>query len=234
MEQVFDRALLDFYHNTAPAPLFLHNNYGSTEEMPVEIFFRDEEDFPYLEQLALSICTGKILDVGAGVGAHSLFLQNHRKEVYAIERSQAACEIMKARGIQQVIQDDFFSFAWAGEKFDTLLFMMNGIGLAQTLENIVPLLEKCKELLAPNGQILFDSSDLSYLYQDGHIRKPKGYFGEVAFQYEYKGVKGAPFGWVYVDPKSMQSLAEAAGWEMNVLYEDGEDQYLARLTLTSH
>src|SRR5690554_2543281 len=153
MEQVFGRALLDYYHNTSPAPLFLHNNYGSTEVMPVELFFRGPEDFPELETHALSLCCGRILDVGAGVGSHALYLQSQGKEVEALERCQAACEIMRVRGVKKVIKADFFEYAneteRAGQKhfYDTILFMMNGIGLAENLENVVFLLEQCRTLL---------------------------------------------------------------------------------------
>lgn len=229
MAQVFDRALLDFYHNTAPAPLFLHNNYGFTEEMPVEVFFREPAEFPEIERLALSLCVGEILDVGAGVGTHTRYLQQQNKIVYAIERSKAACEIMTDLGTRNVIHADFFQFSAGQQLFDTLLFMMNGIGLAQNLENIVSLLEKCQTLLKPGGQILFDSSDISYLFEEESLSKPKGYYGEVVFQYEYKGEKGEPFGWVYVDQNTMHSLAVASGWEMQVLFTNEEDQYLARL-----
>ncbi len=248
MEQVFGRALLDYYHNTSPAPLFLHNNYGSTEEMPVGVFFRGPEEFPELESHALSLCCGRILDVGAGAGSHALFLQSQGKEVYALEKCRAACDIMRSRGVERVIGADFFDFASNGTVdnneivnhyrientghkhfYDTLLFMMNGIGLAENLENVVLLLEHCHTLLKPGGQILFDSSDLNYLYQDGSISRPAGYYGEVGFQYEYKGIKGPPFGWVYVDPETMASIARASGWDMQILFDDGEDQYLARL-----
>jgi len=235
MEQVFGRALLDYYHNTSPAPLFLHNNYGSTEVMPVELFFRGPEDFPELETHALSLCCGRILDVGAGVGSHALYLQSQGKEVEALERCQAACEIMRVRGVKKVIEADFFEYAneteRAGQKhfYDTILFMMNGIGLAENLENVVFLLEQCRTLLKPGGQILFDSSDLNYLYKDGTVAKPIGYYGEIGFQYEYKGLKSRPFGWVYVDQETMASIARASGWDMQILFDDGEDQYLARL-----
>ena len=234
MAQVFDRALLDFYHNTAPAPLFLHNNYGFTEEMPVEVFFREPEDFPEIERLALSLCVGEILDVGAGVGTHTRSLQQQNKDVYAIERSVAACDIMFALGTKNVIHGDFFQFSAGQQRFDTLLFMMNGIGLAQNLENIVALLSQCQSLLKPGGQVLFDSSDISYLFEEENINKPKGYYGEVVFQYEYKGEKGEPFGWVYVDQDTMKSLANASGWDMQVLFSNEEDQYLARLVQTKH
>lgn len=230
MEHVFGRALKDYYTGDQPEILFLHNNYGTVEEMPVEIFFREPEDFPELEFIALSLCDGKVLDVGAGAGSHALHLQSQGMEVHALEHSKTACEIMSERGVLNVKNQDFFHYN--EETYDTLLFMMNGIGLAGSLENVTQILEHSKTLLNPGGQILFDSSDLSYLYEDGSVIRPVNhYFGEIGFQYEYKGNKGTPFSWVYVDQDTMIALAQASGWVIQILYEDDQDQYLARLEL---
>src|SRR5690606_32340856 len=149
--------------------------------------------------------------------------------VVALEQCRSACMIMESRGVNTVKCGDFFNYS--GEKYDTLLFMMNGIGIAGNLENVAQLLEHSKTLLNPGGQILFDSSDLNYLYADGSIPKPEGYYGEVGFQYEYKNKKGTPFGWVYVDQDTMGAIAQANGWVMQILFEDENDQYLARLEL---
>lgn len=229
LEQVFGRAILDYFDGTDPNTLILHNNYGTTEEMPVELFFRQPDDFPELEHIALALCDGKVLDVGAGAGSHALFLQRRGHAVHALEHSSTACEIMTRRGVREVRHGDFFHYS--GDQYDTLLLMMNGIGLASNLERVPVLLEHAKTLLKPGGQILFDSSDLSYLYKDGTVKKPDGYYGEVGFQYEYKGVKGPPFGWVYVDQDTMIALAQASGWVIQILFEDDQDQYLARLEL---
>lgn len=229
MENVFGRALLDYYLNTEPDILHLHNNYGTVEEMPLDVFFRKPVDFPELEFIALSLCEGKVLDVGAGAGSHALYLQSQGHKVHALEQCRSACMIMESRGVEKVRNGDFFTYT--GDKYDTLLFMMNGIGIAGNLENIAQLLEHSKSLLNPGGQILFDSSDLAYLYADGAIKKPAGYYGEVGFRYEYKGKQGTPFGWVYVDQHTMEAIARANGWVMEILYEDEEDQYLARLEL---
>lgn len=228
MNDVFGQALRDYYDNRNLETLYLHNNYGTREVMPVEVFFRDPEDFPELEHLALAFCDGKILDVGAGAGSHALALQEMNQDVYALEINPVACEIMQERGVKNIIQDDFFSYS--GEKFDTLLFMMNGIGLAGQLERVIEILEHAKTLLNPGGQLIFDTSDISYLYEDGTVEKPKtGYFGEVGYQYEYKGKMGQPFAWVYVDQDTLGSIGKAHGWAVQILFEDGEDQYLVRM-----
>jgi 2-polyprenyl-3-methyl-5-hydroxy-6-metoxy-1,4-benzoquinol methylase len=172
-------------------PLILHTSYGDQDEMPVEIFFREPDDFPELEFIGLSLCDGRVLDVGAGVGSHSLYLQEKGFEVDALELSQTACHIMQQRGVQHIICEDFYKFE--GQKYDTLLLLMNGIGLAGDVDGFRKLLQHSKELLTENGQLIFDSSDISYLYKDYNIKKPAHYFGEIQYQYEYKGTRGNLF-----------------------------------------
>jgi len=111
-----------------------------------------------------------------------------------------------------------------------LLFMMNGIGLTGSLAGLKAFLKEVKGLLNPGGQLVFDSSDLMYLYQE--IAFPEqGYYGEVSFRYEYKSIKGSWFKWVYVDKKMLKGIATETGWNAEVIFEDEHDQYLARLTL---
>jgi len=159
---VYGEALLQFHQDgDLKNPLLLHSTYGDIEEMPIEVFFRSAEDFPELEFIALSLCDGKVLDVGAGVGSHALYLQEKGFDVTALEISSAACNIMQERGVQQILQQDFFQLK--DQQYDTLLFLMNGIGLAKSIDGFRQLLTYAKTLLSENGQLLFDSSDISYL-----------------------------------------------------------------------
>ncbi|MGH2622890.1 MAG: class I SAM-dependent methyltransferase [Sphingobacterium sp.] len=225
---VYGEALYDYFqHNDLTTPLLLHSSYGDLEEMPVDIFFRDTEDISELEYIALALCEGRVLDVGAGAGAHALYLQEKKFEVDAIEISETACNIMKKRGVQSVIHGDFFQYN--AKKYDTLLFLMNGIGLVGTLAGFRDLLQHTKTLLSEKGQLLFDSSDISYLYQEYHIPLPTYYLGEINFQYEYKKNKGKPFKWLYIDQKTLINIAHEEGWVVQILFEDDNDQYLVRM-----
>jgi len=225
---VYGEALYDFHHlQELPEPLLLHSSYGDIEEMPVEVFFREEEDFPELEFIALSLCDGKVLDVGAGVGSHALYLQNKNFEVDALEISSSACEIMKQRGVNSIIQNDFYLLK--DQKYDTLLFLMNGIGLAQNLEGFRKLLSHAKILLSDRGQLIFDSSNISYLYEEFRIPYPEHYFGEINFQYEYKGNLGKPFNWLYIDQNELIKIVNEENWVVQILFEDDQDQYLVRM-----
>lgn len=227
-KDTFGEALSDFHHNgTLQTPLLLHSTYGDIEEMPVEVFFREEDDFPEMEFIALSLCDGKVLDVGAGVGSHVLYLQEKDFDVTALEISALACTIMQQRAVKHIIQEDFFQLK--DVKFDTLLFLMNGIGLAQTIEGFRSLLQHARMLLTDRGQLLFDSSDISYLYDEYRIQRPDYYFGEIGYQYEYKEIKGEPFKWLYIDQQTLIKMAHEEKWVVQVLFEDDNDQYLVRM-----
>ncbi|MGN5955206.1 class I SAM-dependent methyltransferase [Sphingobacterium lactis] len=225
---VYGEALFDYKEKgELTHPLLLHSSYGDIEEMPVEVFYREEDDIPELEYIALSLCDRKVLDVGAGTGVHALYLQEKGFDVTALEISEIACNIMRERGVQHVVNQDFFQLK--DQTFDTLLFLMNGIGIAGTLEGFKNLLHHAKTLLTDRGQLLFDSSDISYLYEEYKIKRPEYYFGEINFQYEYKDQKGEPFKWLYIDQQTLIKIAHELNWVVQVLFEDDNDQYLVRM-----
>lgn len=225
---IYSQALQDFFAGDTAHPLWINNNYGEPEEMPVEVFFRSEASMPEAELLALSLCRGKILDIGAGVGSHALILQQRGFEVSALEVSPGAAEIMQKRGVKTVVQQDVFQYKT--EKFDTLLLLMNGIGLTQNLVGLDRFLQHAKTLLLPGGQLIFDSSDIDYLYED--LPRPKNkYYGEISYQYQYKNQPGNWFNWLYIDQKTLLKTASKNDWKCAFLYEDETDLYLAQLTV---
>ncbi|MXV52138.1 methyltransferase domain-containing protein [Pedobacter sp. HMF7647] len=224
----FSSALSDFYNKNSQDILWLNNSYGEPEKMPVEVFFREEEDISDLEYYALELSSGRILDVGAGAGCHSLILQQWEADVTALEINKVAAEIMKDRGVKNIRCADFFNYN--DEKFDTLLLLMNGVGICGTLKGLSNFLQQAKKLLNVGGQLLFDSSDVSYLKADGS-KLSENYFGEISYQYVYKDIAGEWFDWLYVDQNALTAIALQAGWNTEIMYEDEDDQYLARLTL---
>lgn len=226
MKDIHGKAILDYYKGNEESSLTLHNSYGDPEEMSTEVFFREEIDFTTIEHLALIECEGKILDLGAGAGAHSLVLQDRGQEVYALENSPGCADVMKQSGVDNVILQDYRKH---NEKYDTVLVLMNGLGLAGNLKGVPAFLKKCHAMLQPMGQILVDSSDVSYLYEDG-LDKPKGYYGEVKFQYEFEGEKGDWFDWVYVDQNTLTEIVLKMGLKIEILHTDENDQYLAKIS----
>ena len=195
--------------------------------MPLDVYFRTEEQMPDLELIALNNCCGKVLDIGAGAGSHALILQELGLAVTALDISELAVTIMLQRGVKYAIAKDVFDYNT--EKFDTLLLLMNGIGLCGTILQLRLFLRHAKTLLNNGGQLIFDSSDIAYLYE-GDLPDSDNYYGELSYQYVYKGQKTDWFRWLYIDQEKLKAVATEEGWAMEVLYQDDMDQYLARLT----
>lgn len=219
-------AVLDYYHQKVKGPLMINTSYGEPEEMPIEVYFRDFDAMPDLEQIALDQCDVKVLDVGAGAGAHSLFLQGQGHQVTAMDTSTGCISTLNAQGIKRVLHQDFYSLQ--PSNYGTILMMMNGLGLAGKLSQLRPMLNHMRTLLRPGGFVLADSSDISYLYED--MPKPiNKYYGEVSFQFEYDGQKGEWFDWLYIDLDTLEQQLAIADWSLEVLATSDDDAYLVRM-----
>jgi SAM-dependent methyltransferase len=235
MKDLFGKAILDFQTNNSPEDLITETSISEADEMSVGYLFRSYNDMPKLEQLALQLAKGKVLDVGCGAGSHSLTLQNDRNlDVTAIDISKNAIEACSLRGIKKAKVTNILDLD-PTEKFDTILLLMNGTGIFGTLKETANYLQKLKSLLNPNGQILIDSSDIIYMFDDdddgGKWIPGDGYYGELTFTVSYKKETEATFPWLYLDYNTLQNAAFANGLQCTMLQEGEHYDYLAKLSL---
>ena len=233
MKDLMGRAIWDYYYQENPEDLQTETSISELDDLPVSYLFRDYQEMNALEKKALDLSFGKVLDVGSGAGSHSLYLQNERKlEVTALDISPKSIEICKARGVKNAVCEDFLKFS--NDKFDTILLLMNGTGIFQSLEKIDEYLQKLKSLISENGQILLDSTDILYMYdqdEDGGVLVPAtGYYGELDYYLHYKGESELPMKWLYLDFDTLENAAIANGFKIQKI-EQLEDSYLAQLTL---
>ena len=233
MKDLMGRAIWDYYYQENSEDLQTETSISEMDDLPVSYLFRDYQDMNALEKKALDLSFGKVLDVGSGAGSHSLYLQNERKlEVTALDISPKSIEICKARGVENAVCEDFLKFS--NDKFDTILLLMNGTGIFQSLEHIDQYLQKLNNLVVENGQILLDSTDILYMYdqdEDGGVLVPAtGYYGELDYYLHYKGESELPMKWLYLDFDTLENAAIANGFKIQKI-EQLEDSYLAQLTL---
>lgn len=225
-------AINEFFKNPNKSKIVVSSPDVEDDIIPVEYLFRDFKDMPELEKEALQMSRGRILDVGAGAGSHSLYLQNKGYDVTAVDYSEKACTTMLDRGIHKVLNTDIYTLD-NGERYDTILLLMNGIGLAAKLKNVHVFIHHLIGLLRPGGQIIFDSSDLCFLYQEEPERMmEEKYYGEINFTMKYKTVTGKPFDWLYIDFDTMQQCCIKHGWKLDLLAEGAHFDYLASIQLT--
>ena len=225
-------AIYDFHKNGTADVLRVFSSQFEEDEIPVADLFREYDDMPELERIALDEASGEILDVGAGSGCHSVALMKMGKSAVAIDISPLSVEVMKERGVDALqvnLYDESFD-----RKFDTVLMLMNGTGIIGNLDNMPVFFERMKQLLKPGGSILIDSSDLRYLFEeeDGSlmIDLADDYYGQLDYQMQYKDVSGEPFDWLYVDFDTLAFYAEESGFDAVLLAEGEHYNYLAKLT----
>lgn len=227
-------AISDYFHHRKTGRLRVFSSQFDEDEIPVDQLFRTEKAMPSIERAALKMAEGKILDVGAGSGCHSLVLQEAGKDVEAIDISPLSVEVMEQRGVKKVRQADLFDEQFC-EQYDTILMLMNGSGIIGKLERLPQFFRRMKQLLRPNGCVLMDSSDLRYLFEeeDGSysIDLAGDYYGEVDFQMQYKEIKGEPFDWLYVDFQTLSLYAAESGFKAELVKEGKHYDYLCKLSL---
>lgn len=224
-------AIRDYFKTGKASRLKVLSPDFDDDEIPVPTLFRSFQEMPPLERKALELAQGRILDVGAGSGCHSLALQEMGKTVEAVDISPLSVETMRERGVKIVRQEDFFQLH--GEPYDTILMLMNGSGIVGRIEKLPEFFNHIRTLLAPDGCLYMDSSDLRYLYEeeDGSfmIDLNDDYYGELEFQMQYKNVKGDLFPWLYIDFNTLQMYAEENGFHAEIVHEGDHYDYLAKI-----
>jgi len=229
---IFGKALQTYFQNPEKQSLTTWTNLTDEDDVPLAYFFRLHDEMPALEKKALALASGKTLDVGCGSGSHSLYLQNQRGlDLTALDISEGAIEVAKARGVKQTQCLSIWDF---NEKnFDTILLLMNGMGIGKTTAELPVLLKHLKALLTPNGSILVDSSDLIYLFDEEDValwKEDDIYYGEVDFGIRFDN-QSEEFPWLYIDPKRLEVAAKNAGFNFKIIMEGANYDYLAQLSL---
>lgn len=227
------RAILEFHNTGKASRLRVFSSMFDEDEIPVRHLFRRFEEMPSLEKKALEMSMGSILDVGAGSGCHSLALQEMGKGATAIDISPLSVETMVKRGVKDARLVNLFDNRLTG-KFDTILMLMNGSGIVGKLENLPAFFVRINQLLANDGQLILDSSDLSYLFEDEDgnldIAPEDDYFGEIDFRMQYKETKGESFDWLYIDFNTLSLYASQSGFKAEKVADGDHFDYLARIT----
>jgi SAM-dependent methyltransferase len=234
MKDLFGKAILDYHTNNAPEDIITETTISEADEMPVAYLFRSYDAMPIIEQKALQLAKGKVLDVGCGAGSHSLTLQNDRDlNVFSIDISPNAIKTCQLRGLKNAKVQDLMTVE--SEKFDTILLLMNGTGIFETLKKTTLYLQKLKSLLNPDGQILIDSSDIIYMFDEAEDGSRwitgTGYYGELTFTISYKNETEVPIPWLYLDYNTLQNAAHSNGLDCELILEGEHFDYLAKLSI---
>jgi SAM-dependent methyltransferase len=187
-----------------------------------------------LEQRALDLCRGKVLDIGAGAGRHALVLQRKGLEVCAIDVVAEAVFVMRERGVRDALPYDVMTME--GRTFDILLLLMNGIGIVGTPSELDRFLGHAGHLVNAGGCLLCDFIDVSKTNDPVHVRyreknERKGrYPGQQFYSAHFGTVVGPLFPWLHLDFATLLAHAARNHWNAELLLSGSDGHYLAKLT----
>lgn len=231
MKDIFGKAILDYQNGNYTEDITTSTSISDEDVLPLPYLFRSFSEMPKIEQKALQLASGKVLDVGSGAGSHSLYLQNKGLEVKSIDVSKGAIETCRLRGLKNVHVCDIMDET---ETFDTLLMLMNGSGFFKSLQQTPHVLQHLKNLLNEGGQILIDSSDIKYMYEDEDggfwIDANNDYYGELEYHVTYKG-ETESFTWMYLDFDNLKTACALVGLQCELVLEGEHYDFLARITI---
>jgi 2-polyprenyl-3-methyl-5-hydroxy-6-metoxy-1,4-benzoquinol methylase len=230
----FGLALLDYVNGDTSQQIVLERDDGVSEGLPVSVFFRKASEFFPLEKTALGLCRGRVLDIGAGAGIHSLAIQELGLAVTAVDISPHAVDVMSKMGVRDARCIDIFDFT--SETFDTLLLLGHGIGLVENLEGLGRFFITLENLIKPGGQLLLNSLDVSctddpkhLAYHESNIKSGR-YIGEIRLRIHYKHIIGSYYTWLHIDSDTLSNVALEADWNAEVITRENDGNYLAKMT----
>lgn len=229
----FARALSDFHSGNRNAAFIIRRDDGFQQQVPAAPFF-DAEHYPRLERRALDECHGSVLDIGSAAGRHSLDLLRRGFKVTSLDVLPEMRLIMEDRGLTDVVIADIFQFG--GQRHDTLLMLMNGIGMAGSMGALEQFLLQAHDLVCRGGQILCDSIDVSVTTHPQHVAYRENNVaaghpaGQQAFIMGHEDEDSVRFNWLHIDFQSLSRVCDATGWEAELLESENDGHYLCKIT----
>lgn len=225
---VFGLSVEAFYKNQDTSPIQVHAKDFDTDLIPVDYLFRNYDEMPMIEKTAIDLSDKKVLDIGCCTGSHLLDLNKKNHDVYGIDISEKSVQVCQQRGLKNVIKEDFFTLDNSSYKeFDTVLLLMNGIGIVGKVDRLDKFFNKLKEIIKPEARIYLDSTNLKYLFDEDEFDH---YYGEMSYQISYKNYCSEKFDWLYLDFEKLKISAEKNGFNCRFLIQEHES-YLAELKL---
>ena len=223
MTDVFGQALKGYLKGDL-SQYVIRGKDGNDEKINIDTFFTSYFDWEdYEKTLIANHAEGRILDIGAGAGRHSLFLQDRGFDVHAIDNSPQAVRLMEIRGLKKVYLMDLRKINFPPEYFDTALIMFNDLGLAGTIKNTVKLLKKLFTMTKPTGKVIVTLRNPLAGNSSSELME------KIKIRMEYNDAIGNWFNSIMVSPDELKNLIRDTGWFVTDIIEGKDGFYGAVL-----
>ena len=201
----------------------------------LRVYFADYSKWPEREKKALRYIKGKILDIGAGAGRHSLYFQRKGHKVTAIDNSPLCVRVCRERGVKDARCLSIEETGVLKAKFDTVLLMCNNFGLFGSRKKAKKLLRELYKVTSPEAKIISESYEYQtpffreYIKRNLRIGRDPGDF-TARIRY---GKHCTPwFDYFRATKNEMKEILGETGWKVEKFIGSREQSYIAVIAKT--
>lgn len=201
-------------------------------------YFAPFKRWPACQKKAVVFVKGRVLDVGAGAGRVSLYIQR-RHDVTAIDNSPLAIKVCKARGVKKAMVrpiEDIGKFRQ--DSFDTIVMFGNNFGLFGSYRKAKRLLRTMRRITSDDALIIAESNDpyktanpIHLAYQARNRRRGR-MSGQLRLRIRYEMCTGDWFDYLIVSRKEMKDILAGTGWKVRRFIDSGKSMYTAIIEKT--
>ncbi|MGH3018161.1 MAG: class I SAM-dependent methyltransferase [Gaiellaceae bacterium] len=231
-EDAFGQLLLDHLAGrTGEQPMLELDDGRSGPALGAEWFFAEYPAWPEAERQVFDAVSGRVLDLGAGAGRHSLQAQAQGLDVVAIDISPGAVEVCRRRGVSDA---RLLSVAAVDDElggFDSVLMMCGNFGLVGSADQARATLLHLRAMTASTGRIVFDSvdpyvdvSDAEIAYQERN--RTRGRLpGQVTIRIRY-GERVTPwYDLLNLSVDELEQLIHGTGWRLTQVVDGAPSEF---------
>ena len=173
------------------------------------------------DRWACDSLAGRVLDVGAGAGRHSLHLQDRGCDVTALDVSPLACWVCERRGVKRVVAGTVEELAvTAPQPFDGFVLLGNNVGLLRNREYAPKFLALLASLARPGATIVgscldpYVGDDPDHLaYHEANVRAGR-MAGQVRLRIRHRRLATPWFEYLFASFDELRSLTAGTSWRI--------------------
>lgn len=197
-------------------------------------YFAEHKDWPKIQKQAIKYARGRVLDVGAGAGRVSLYLQKKKLGVVAIDNSPLAIKVCKKRGVKhaKVLPIEQIG-KFKPDCFDTIIMFGNNFGLFGSFKKAKLLLKKFHKITSPSALIITENVDPYKTEDPVHLayhkfnRKRGRMPGQLRIRIRFRNFIGDWFDYLLVSKKEMKEILKDTGWKVRKFIDSDNYMYSA-------
>jgi len=217
----------------------LERDDGLIDVMKTGEYFSQYEGWSPIEQKAMQIVKGRVLDVGCGAGRHSLYLQEKGFDVLGIDISPLAINVCRLRGLKNCKVVPIEAVNFKPNSFDTIIMMGNNFGLFADFKRARRLLKRFCRMTSEDALIIASSRDPYKTINPAHLEyhklnKKRGRMsGQVRIRIRYEKYVGKWFDYLMVSRKEMEQILLDTGWKIKEFLDSEGPHYIAIIEKTT-